>query len=81
LTGTFDCSAIDWFLDRARALGVEHEAPKPIVMGRHLLDLGLVPGPEVGKILRQVYEAQLDGDVTTLEDGLARAREIIDRQP
>jgi tRNA nucleotidyltransferase (CCA-adding enzyme) len=80
-TGTFDCSAIDWFLDRARALGVEHEAPKPIVMGRHLLDLGLVPGPEVGKILRQVYEAQLDGDVTTLEDGLARAREIIDRQP
>ena len=27
-TGHFDCAAtMDWFLDRARALGVEHEGP------------------------------------------------------
>ena len=25
-TGTFDCSAMDWFLERARSLGVEHQA-------------------------------------------------------
>jgi tRNA nucleotidyltransferase (CCA-adding enzyme) len=76
-TGTFDCSAIDWFLERARALGVEHAPPAPIVMGRHLLDLGLSPGPDVGKLLRRIYEAQLDGDITTLDQGLERAREII----
>ena len=25
--GTFDCSAMDWFVERARALGVEHHPP------------------------------------------------------
>ena len=44
-TGTFDCSAIERFLERARALGVEHRPPEPIVKGRHLLELGVVPGP------------------------------------
>ncbi|MEQ1759786.1 MAG: HD domain-containing protein [Vicinamibacterales bacterium] len=76
-TGTFDCSAMDWFIERARSLGVEHQPPAAIVLGRHLLDLGLKPGPRVGEILKQIYERQLDGDVKTLDDGLAIARELI----
>src|SRR5207244_4650017 len=64
--GTFDCSAMDWFLERARALGVEHRAPAPILLGRHLLELGLKPGPRIGEILKSVYEQQLDGKVTTI---------------
>lgn len=75
--GTFDCSAMDWFLERARALGVEHAAPAPIVLGRHLLALGVAPGPRMGTILKAIYERQLDGQVTTLEEGLAIAREIL----
>jgi len=76
-TGAFDCSAIDAFLDRARALGVEHAAPEPLVKGRHLLALGMAPGPGMGDALRRIYEQQLDGRVTTLEEGLAIAREIV----
>jgi tRNA nucleotidyltransferase (CCA-adding enzyme) len=76
-TGDFDCSGIHWFLDRARALGVEHQAPEPLVKGRHLLAMGLAPGPRIGEILRQVYEQQLDGTIGTLEEGLAAARAII----
>ena len=53
--GQFDCTAMDWFLDRARQLGVEHKPPGPILLGRHLLDLGLKPGPRVGEILKAVY--------------------------
>lgn len=75
--GTFDCSAMDWFLDRAQRLGVEHEAPKPILMGRHLIELGVAPGPRMGEILREIYELQLDDEVTTLEQATARARELI----
>ena len=75
--GDFDCSAIDVFLERARRLGVEHRPPDPIVMGRHLLALGLRPGPEVGRVLRHIYEQQLDGRVTTLDEGLALARELV----
>lgn len=78
-TGTFDCSAMDWFLARAAALGVEHAAPEPLLRGRHLLALGLEPGPEIGRILEAVYERQLDGTVTTLDDAIAAARERLDR--
>jgi tRNA nucleotidyltransferase (CCA-adding enzyme) len=76
-TGHFDCSAMDWFLDRARALGVEHRPPAPLLMGRHLLELGLSPGPRVGEILQQVYEKQLDGQITSVEEGIAEARRLL----
>jgi len=75
--GDFDCSAMDWFLARARALGVEHHPPAPLVLGRHLIELGVSPGPRMGEILRQVYERQLDGEVQTLEQGLLAARGFI----
>ncbi len=73
----FDCSAMDWFLERARELGVQHAPPEPIVKGRHILALGVAPGPRVGEILKQIYERQLDGTITTLDDGLALARELL----
>jgi tRNA nucleotidyltransferase (CCA-adding enzyme) len=76
-TGAFDCSAMAWFLERARALGVEHEAPKPLVLGRHLLDLGVAPGPGMGLILKEIYERQLDGAVTSLDEGVALARALL----
>jgi tRNA nucleotidyltransferase (CCA-adding enzyme) len=76
-TGVFDCSAMDWFLDRARALGVEHAPPAPLVMGRHLIQLGVEPGPRMGDLLKQIYERQLDGEIASLEDGLALARILL----
>ena len=75
-TGTFDCSAMDWFLERARALGVEHRPPQPLLLGRHLIDMGVKPGPEMGKLLKAVYERQLDGEIATLEDAQAAARAL-----
>ena len=78
-TGTFDCSAMDWFLERARALGVEHAPPAPLVLGRHLLELGVRPGPQVGQILKTIYEQQLDGQITTLDAGIALARTLTGR--
>ena len=77
-TGSFDCTAMDWFLDRARSLGVEHEPPRALLLGRHLLELGLTPGPRIGQILAQVYERQLDGDVRTLEEAIENAKTLID---
>lgn len=75
--GGFDCSAMDWFLERARALGVEHAPPKPILLGRHLLALGLTPGPELGVLLKDVYERQLDNEVQTLDEALDLAKRLI----
>ena len=75
--GHFDCSAMDWFLERARALGVEHRPPAPILLGRHVLELGLAPGPRVGEILKAVYEQQMDGTVKSLDEALAAARQFL----
>ncbi len=74
--GGFDCSAMDRFLDRARALGVEHAPPAPLVKGRDLLALGVAPGPALGDVLRYVYERQLDGSVTTFDEAFAMARDV-----
>jgi tRNA nucleotidyltransferase (CCA-adding enzyme) len=76
-TGAFDCSAMDWFLERARALGVEHAAPPPLVMGRHLIELGVTPGPHMGELLKRVYERQLDGEVQTLAEGIQAIRDML----
>jgi tRNA nucleotidyltransferase (CCA-adding enzyme) len=75
--GVFNCDAMDWFLDRARQLGVEHRPPGPILLGRHLLQLGMKPGPRVGEILKAVYEQQLDGAVTNLQEAVASAKEFL----
>jgi tRNA nucleotidyltransferase (CCA-adding enzyme) len=75
--GQFDCTAMDWFLERARALGVEHRPPAPMLLGRHLLALGLKPGPRVGEILKAVYEQQMDGKVTTLDEAVAEAKRLL----
>jgi hypothetical protein len=48
-------------------------APAPLLQGRDVLALGLAPGPEVGRIVRAVYEQQLDGAVATLEEARAAA--------
>ena len=79
--GQFDCSAMDWFLERARSLGVEHRPPAPILLGRHVLDLGLEPGPRVGEILKAVYEQQLDGRVTTLAAAIDAAKRLVEVPP
>ena len=63
----------------AAAGEVEQAAPKALVLGRHLLALGLSPGPRVGAIVEACYEAQLDGVFTDLDGGLAHLDLILKR--
>jgi tRNA nucleotidyltransferase (CCA-adding enzyme) len=76
--GVFNCDAMDWFLERARALGVDRRPPAPILLGRHVLELGLRPGPRVGEITKAVYEQQLDGTVSDLAEAVAAARRLLE---
>jgi len=52
------------------------DKPQPIVMGRHLIDLGMKPGPDFGPILDQLFERQLDGEFCTVEQGIEIVRSI-----
>lgn len=48
----------DHFIERARVLGLDHSPPADVVQGRHLLERGLKPGPEIGLILNRCRSVQ-----------------------
>ena len=75
----YGAEAQEWFLQRARELDVEKRPPDPLLLGRHLLELGLQPGLAIGEITRAVYEMQLDGRVRTLDDAIRAARKLVDQ--
>ncbi len=49
---------------------------KPILMGRDLISYGWTGGPQMGRVLRAVYERQLDGTITNLAEALAAANAL-----
>jgi len=74
LPGRFEPVAMEWFREKVRQLEVAVRPPAPLLRGRDLLALGMAPGPAMGRILEAVYERQLDGAVTTVEEATAEAR-------
>ena len=68
---------VDWLLDIAKRLEITSNKPKPIILGRHLLALGMVPSPRMGQILSVIFEAQLEGEINNLEEGIVLAKKLI----
>jgi tRNA nucleotidyltransferase (CCA-adding enzyme) len=79
-TGDFPPVAMEWFIERVRSLDVAERAPAPLLKGRDVVALGVAPGPEVGRIVREVYERQLDGAVATVEDARREAARLVGLQ-
>lgn len=52
---------IEELLGLAAALAFKTEAPRPILLGRHLISLGFKPGPGFTPVLNAAFDAQLDG--------------------
>ena len=73
----YGAEAQEWFIERIRELEVERRPPEPLLLGRHLLELGVQPGPRMGEITRAVYEMQLDGRVRSLDEAIAEAQRIL----
>ena len=69
--------ARDWLLKRAEALDVKDNAPRPILKGRHLLKLGMTPGPLVGQLIRESFELQLEGKLNHLNDAILWAEKQV----
>jgi len=49
-------------------MGIWEKAPEPFITGQMLLDMGFKPGPNIGRIIKRVFEKQLDGEVCSIED-------------
>lgn len=65
---------IDQLQAKAQALALENAAPRPLVLGRHLVALGRAPGPAFKPILDEAFEAQLDGAFADEVGGLVWLR-------
>jgi tRNA nucleotidyltransferase (CCA-adding enzyme) len=60
----------EWLIEQAHRLEIAASKPVPIIRGRHLIELGFTPGPRFGAIIAACYEAQLDGAIGSVEEGL-----------
>ncbi len=67
----------DWLLSRAADLGLATTAPTPLIQGRHLVALGVAPGPAFTPLLDACFEAQLDGAFADEEGGVTYLRRLL----
>lgn len=73
------CNPVKHWVALAEAIDVGNGAMKPIIMGRHLIQLGLKPSKEFGAILSAAMDAQENGDFTDEVHGLKWLREFISK--
>lgn len=72
-----ELAAPEWFINRARELGVASRPLASLLRGRDLQELGLSPSPLFGRIIAAVYEMQLDGSITNEDEARVAAADMI----
>ncbi len=82
-----DCAACHGQLSALPAIEAMHaqleqEAliPEPLVVGRDVLSLGVPAGPEVGRLLREVADLQLEGQLPDRESAMQWLRRCLEQQ-
>ncbi len=58
----------------AASLDLLNAAPQPFLMGKMLMDLGFKPGKQMGEIIKQSFELQLDGKIKNAEEAIEWVR-------
>ena len=66
-----------YLVDQLRAMP-DAKLPPPLVLGRDLVAAGVPPSPRFGKVLHEVYERQLAGELTTREAALRAALKLLE---
>jgi tRNA nucleotidyltransferase (CCA-adding enzyme) len=79
LTPTAIHERVDLLVAKAHALALADTAPKPLILGRHLMALGLKPGPQFKGILDAAFEAQLEGLFSDETGGIEWTKKFMGR--
>lgn len=69
-----DLSNYDFCRQKLEELQNEILRPEPLISGRHLIEIGLVPGPRFKSILSAVEDLQLEGVLTDRDSALEWVR-------
>ena len=59
----------------AASLDLLESAPQPYLMGKMLMEMGIKPGKQMGEVIKQSFELQLDGKIKNVDDAIAWAKE------
>jgi hypothetical protein len=73
----FGTGGQDWFLDKIENLEIPPKGPEKILLGRHLIEMGVKPGKEMGEIVATVFDMQLEGTVTNLIEAKVAAKLLL----
>ncbi|MBI2841140.1 MAG: CCA tRNA nucleotidyltransferase [Acidobacteria bacterium] len=65
-----------WLMATFREYKISRETLRPVVHGRDLLEIGFLPGPEMGRVLKELHGMQIDGVFETREQGVELARGV-----
>ena len=78
-----DCTSSHGLLDnyefvrgKREEFGQEQIKPPRLISGRDLMSVGVPNGPEVGRILSAIEDAQLEGRIHTHEEAMQLAKEL-----
>ncbi len=63
-----DLSGWRFLVDKREQFANAPVLPPPLVGGKELIAWGFKPGPAMGRMLRNIYDAQLEGTIHTVED-------------
>ena len=74
-TGNTDCH--QRFRERLHSITPGQIAPAPFVSGDDLLEMGLPEGPELGRILDELYDAQLNEELSDRQAAQVEARRLV----
>lgn len=69
-------SNVEWIRNKIEKYGEEPVLPDPVLTGRDLINLGINPGPELGKLKNSIFQMQLDGLINTKEQAIREVKKI-----
>jgi poly(A) polymerase len=72
-----DLSIYDFIREKQQEFSQEPVMPEPLINGKDLMAIGMKPGPEMGDLLTQIQDEQLEGLIKERDQALHRARELI----
>jgi poly(A) polymerase len=76
LASNGDLSGWEFLVESYNEFQNEPALPAPMVTGKVLMEWGMRPGPKMGKLLKKLYDAQLEGEIATL----AEAKRLVERR-
>lgn len=76
------CMLANWYfgVEAWREERAKLPEPEPLLRGGDLVGLGVEPGPEIGRLLRLVDDARLEGEVSDREGALELVRRMLGEQ-